>query len=198
MNWSDPATVCDVIYPWLRAYSYCTCSRSRINRYSSGEVFASYNAMIPVISYPSLPSDCINPARYWEYTLLPHGKVNSLEVRSFNLLALRSRDQSVQPVLMTQQHQIRLLPLPFLKDRSDLALLSQDSDALILKVFNKPRMVDLQTFRRFAAPCEPPCAAVALWCFRFLDRACQRREAEGAELEHVGLVQERAYYEEIR
>lgn len=99
---------------------------------------------------------------------------------------------------MTQQHQIRLLPLPFLKYRSYLAFLRQNSDALILKVFNKPCMVDLQPFRRFAAPCEPPCAAVTLWCFRFLDRACQRRETKGAELEHVGLVQERAYFEEIR
>lgn len=42
-------------------------------------------------------------------SLLPHRKINRIQIRLTNLLSHRSRNQPIQPILMPQQHQILVL-----------------------------------------------------------------------------------------
>ena len=107
----------------------------------------------------------------------------------------RHPDQSIQPVLMTQQHLIRLHSRQLRSRLANLALLRQNPDSPAFKILHEPGMVDFN-FRvcisvQFRGPRYATCT---VWGRRrgFFHRAGQNGEAEGAEFELVAFVQFRA------
>lgn len=92
----------------------------------------------------------------------------------------------------TLTHLIRLLPLPILENWPNLTLLRQNPHPLTLQILHQPRMIHLQSLGGLTAPRQSARTPITLWRLRLLDRARERREAEGAEFEHVGFMQEGA------